>query len=115
MSKAVRKILAGVFIFAVAIGLSGCSTCSRAQERRESEYGLGVKRQVVLYSVTGEPVESWVGIIDVQYVTESGGPSRADLLVFDESGNVLKRIIVSPGAGQLVVTSDKQGFESHEG
>lgn len=77
------------------------SSCSREVTRWRSEYGYGVERVVTLYSATGEEIDQWRGIIDVDY--EEYGGTHADLMFFDEDGNVVDRVIVDVGSGTLVV------------
>ena len=56
---------------------------------------------MTLYSATGEEIDQWRGIIDVDY--EEYGGTHADLMFFDEDGNVVDRVIVDVGSGTLVV------------
>ncbi|MCR4870928.1 MAG: hypothetical protein K5859_06505 [Atopobiaceae bacterium] len=74
------------------------SSCSRQVSRWEAEYGRGVEREVTLYSMTGEEIGHWEGIIDVEYTD-----GRVDLMFFDENGDFIDRVVVNPGAGSLVV------------
>ena len=74
------------------------SSCSRQVSRWEAEYGRGVEREVTLYSMTGEEIGHWEGIIDVEYTD-----GRVDLMFFDENGDFVDRVVVNPGAGSLVV------------
>ena len=74
------------------------SSCSRQVSRWEAEYGRGVEREVTLYSMTGEEIGRWEGIIDVEYTD-----GRVDLMFFDENGDFIDRVVVNPGAGSLVV------------
>lgn len=91
-----------VLLLAVVIWFTvNSSSCSREVTRWRSEYGYGVERVVTLYSATGEQIDQWEGIIDVDY--DEYGSTHADLMFFDEDGNVVDRVIIDVGAGTLVV------------
>ena len=90
-------IVTALAIFVIWITVTS-SSCSRQVSRWEAEYGHGVDREVTLYSATGEEIGHWEGTIDVEYVDD-----RADLMFFDEYGNVVDRVVINPGSGTLVV------------
>ena len=90
-------IVAALAVFVVWLTLIS-SSCSRQVSRWEAEYGRGVGREVTLYSATGEEIGHWEGTIDVEYVDE-----RVDLMFFDDAGNVVDRVVITPGSGSLVI------------
>ena len=100
-SRTVFNVIAAIVavLAVVAIWLTiMSSSCSRQISRWQAEYGRGINREVTLYSATGEEIGHWEGIIDVEYVDD-----RVDLMFFDENGNVVDRVTVTPGSGSLVI------------
>lgn len=102
--SAISRVHAAVLALSLSLplALSGCASCTRELNRMETDFGKGVPRTVTLYSATGQQVQSWNGIIDVEY----GDDGHVDLLFFDQDGNVQDRIIVSVGGGSLVVDNE---------
>lgn len=90
--------IATLIVIALIVLVINSSSCSRTMSRWEAEYGHGVNRIVTLYSATGEEIGRWEGNIDVDYTGE-----RVDILFFDEHGNLIDRVVVTPGSGSLVV------------
>lgn len=96
---AVGVVFAILFVaFLVGWFVFNSSSCSRTFSRWEAEYGHGVEREVTLYSASGEEIGRWQGVIDVEYID-----GRVDLIFFDSLGRMSDRVVVTPGAGSLVV------------
>lgn len=80
----------------VIILLSGCTNSDKAREamRKESEDNYGIMRTVTAYSVSGEQLGQWHGMIDVQYTDNDYNMQRVDLVIFDGDKPV-DRVILS--------------------
>ena len=73
------------------------SSCSRQVSRWEAEYGRGVEREVTLYSMTGEEIGRWEGIIDVEYTD-----GRVDLMFFDENGDEYLQVDLNNALAKII-------------
>ena len=59
-------------LFAALFGLYGCNSCSQDWSHLKSET-IGIKRVIILYSATGEPIRKWTTNSTVE---DQGGSFR---------------------------------------
>lgn len=83
MNKKIAAIIVGSFL---ALGLSGCASCSRMAKSWGSDIDGGLNRTVTLYNNQGEVIKAWDGKIDL---TDS-----EDEIMFDLNG---KRVVIHGG------------------
>lgn len=91
----VMVILVAVWTITILM-LSGCTNSDKAREamRKEAEENYGIMRTVTAYSVSGEKLGQWHGMIDVQYTDNDYNMQRVDLVIFDGDKPV-DRVILS--------------------
>ena len=61
----VTKVAALTVASVLAMGLSGCESCSRSYKSMQSDFGGGLHRKVTLYDYDGEVLGQWEGTFDV--------------------------------------------------
>lgn len=61
----VTKVAALTVASVLAMGLSGCESCSRFNKSMESDLNGGLHRKVTLYDYDGEVLGQWEGTFDV--------------------------------------------------
>ena len=77
MKNKIMKIVAGVIMIgALSIGITGCSSCSRAIVDFKSEVGNGLYRTINVYTANGEIIATYTGKIDID--TNDGGYVKFD-------------------------------------
>ena len=62
-----RNIIVASASLALALGLGGCASLSRAGKSFESDRSGGLDRTVEVYTNTGELLTTYEGKIDIQY------------------------------------------------
>lgn len=84
-----KQIITGLIIGTLsiaALGMNGCSSCSRSLKSFDSDMSGGLNRTVTVYTNDGIPIKSWDGKIDLSKSEEE--------IMFDLNG---KRVIIHGG------------------
>lgn len=71
MKKKIVGIVLTLALVLGAVGMTGCASLDRALTDVKSEVGNGLERTINIYTLTGEPIATYKGKIDIE-VSEGG-------------------------------------------
>ena len=78
--KKLKKIITTITVLALITGVSGCASMQRSMKTLSSEFGNGLKREIIVYDAVGNELFKQTGKFDVEYENER-------ILYDDEQGN----------------------------